>query len=185
MIRIPTIFLKRRPTRNDPEDKSEHKLTFMQTLIMISSTLIGAGVLTLPRSAAETGSPSGWLMILLQGVIFIIIVLLFLPFLQKNSEKTLFKLNNIVAGTFIGFLLNLYICLYFIGIVCFQARILGEIVGFFGVYISCSCHLSCGRRRLFNCKGIRLYFSYNPYYFYDASDVQLSLVPVRFYPACF
>ncbi len=111
--------------------KSEHKLTFMQTLIMISSTLIGAGVLTLPRSAAETGSPSGWLMILLQGVIFIIIVLLFLPFLQKNSEKTLFKLNNIVAGTFIGFLLNLYICLYFIGIVCYQARILGEVVGFF------------------------------------------------------
>nr|WGE04061.1 GerAB/ArcD/ProY family transporter [Bacillus subtilis] len=64
-----------------------------------------------------------------------------------------------VAGTFIGFLLNLYICLYFIGIVCFQARILGDIVRFFGVYISCSCHLSCGRRRLFNCKSIRLYFS--------------------------
>lgn len=111
--------------------KSEHKLTFMQTLIMISSTLIGAGVLTLPRSAAETDSPSGWLMILIQGVIFIIIVLLFLPFLQKNSGKTLFKLNSIVAGKFIGLLLNLYICLYFIGIVGYQARILGEVVGFF------------------------------------------------------
>lgn len=68
--------------------KSEHKLTFMQTLIMISSTLIGAGVLTLPRSAAETDSPSGWLMILFQGVIFIIIVLLF-AFSSKNSGKTL------------------------------------------------------------------------------------------------
>ncbi|PJY99669.1 MULTISPECIES: spore germination protein [Bacillus] len=111
--------------------KSEHKLTFMQTLIMVSSTLIGAGVLTLPRSAAETDSPSGWIMILLQGVIFIIIALLFLPFLQKNSGKTLFRLNRTVAGKWLGTLLNLLICLYFIGIVCYQARILGEVVGFF------------------------------------------------------
>lgn len=28
--------------------QSEDKLTFMQTLIMVSSTMIGAGVLTLP-----------------------------------------------------------------------------------------------------------------------------------------
>ncbi|NTU26049.1 GerAB/ArcD/ProY family transporter [Bacillus tequilensis] len=111
--------------------KSEHKLTFMQTMIMISSTLIGAGVLTLPRSAAETNSPSGWLMILLQGVIFIIITLLFLPFLQRNSGKTIYELNSIAAGKFIGFLFNLYISLYFIGIVCYQARVLGEVVGFF------------------------------------------------------
>ncbi|MCO4852865.1 spore germination protein [Bacillus vallismortis] len=111
--------------------KSEHKLTFMQTLIMISSTLIGAGVLTLPRSAAETDSPSGWIMILLQGVIFIIITLLFLPFLQKNSKKTLFRLNCTVTGNLLGTCLNLLICLYFIGIVCYQARILGEVVGFF------------------------------------------------------
>ncbi|WP_336155877.1 spore germination protein [Bacillus sp. 204(2023)] len=111
--------------------KTEHKLTFMQTMIMVSSTLIGAGVLTLPRSAAETNSPSGWLMILLQGVIFIIIALLFLPFLQRNSGKTLFKLNSIAAGKFFGLLLNLFISLYFIGIVCYQARILGEVVGFF------------------------------------------------------
>ncbi|MGF7534434.1 spore germination protein [Bacillus mexicanus] len=111
--------------------KSEHKLTFMQTMIMISSTLIGAGVLTLPRSAAESDSPSGWLIILLQGPIFIAIALLFLPFLQKNSGKTIFKLNSIVAGKFVGFLLNLFISLYFIGIVCYQARILGEVVGFF------------------------------------------------------
>lgn len=67
--------------------QSEDKLTFMQTLIMVSSTMIGAGVLTLSRSAAETDSPIGWIMILLQGVIFIIFSLLFLPFLQRNSEK--------------------------------------------------------------------------------------------------
>ena len=89
--------------------QSEDKLTFMQTLIMVSSTMIGSGVLTLPRSAAETDSPIGWIMILLQGVIFIIFALLFLPFLQRNSEKTIFELNSIAAGKLIGFLLNLFI----------------------------------------------------------------------------
>lgn len=111
--------------------QSEDKLTFMQTLIMVSSTMIGSGVLTLPRSAAETDSPIGWIMILLQGVIFIIFALLFLPFLQRNSEKTIFELNSIAAGKLIGFLLNLFITLYFIGIVCYQTRVLGEVVGFF------------------------------------------------------
>lgn len=111
--------------------QSEDKLTFMQTLIMVSSTMIGAGVLTLPRSAAETDSPIGWIMILLQGVIFIIFALLFLPFLQRNSERTIFELNSIAAGKLIGFFLNVFISIYFIGIVCFQARVLGEVVGFF------------------------------------------------------
>ncbi|GAA5633458.1 spore germination protein B2 [Bacillus subtilis] len=111
--------------------QSEDKLTFMQTLIMVSSTMIGAGVLTLSRSAAETDSPIGWIMILLQGVIFIIFSLLFLPFLQRNSGKTIFELNSIAAGKVVGFFLNVFISLYFIGIVCFQTRILGEVVGFF------------------------------------------------------
>ncbi|MDK2599897.1 GerAB/ArcD/ProY family transporter [Bacillus stercoris] len=173
--------------------KSEHKLTFMQTLIMISSTLIGAGVLTLPLSRRNRQSermaydPAA-------GRYFYYHRSAFFAFSSKNSGKTLYKLNSIVAGKFIGLLLNLYICLYFIGIVGYQARILGEVVGFFllkntpmavVVFIFCSRHLSCGRRRLFNCKGIRLYFPHYPYYFYDASDVQLSLVPARFYPAGF
>ncbi len=161
--------------------QSEDKLTFMQTLIMVSSTMIGAGVLTLPRSAAETDSPIGWIMILLQGVIFIIFALLFLPFLQRNSERTIFELNSIAAGKLIGFFLNVFISIYFIGIVCFQARVLGEVVGFFllkkhsdgscRVYFSGGCHLSCGRGRLPHCEGICVYLSYHYYYFPYASDV--------------
>lgn len=67
--------------------QSEDKLTFMQTLIMVSSTMIGAGVLTLPRSAAETDSPIGWIMILLQGVIFIIFALLFYLFFNETARE--------------------------------------------------------------------------------------------------
>lgn len=55
----------------------------------------------------------------------------FLPFLQRNSERTIFELNSIAAGKLIGFFLNVFISIYFIGIVCFQARVLGEVVGFF------------------------------------------------------
>ncbi len=111
--------------------QQEDKLTFMQTFIMVSGTMIGAGALTLPRSAAQSDSPSGWIMILLQSIIFIIIGLLFLPFLQKNSGKTLYELNRDITGNIVGSLLNLFMSLYFIAMVCFQARLLGEVVNFF------------------------------------------------------
>ncbi len=111
--------------------QSEDKLTFMQTLIMVSSTMIGAGVLTLPRSAAETDSPSGWIMILLCRVLFLLFSPCFFAFSSTEQRKTIFELNSIATGKFIGFFLNLFISLYFIGIVCFQTRVLGEVVGFF------------------------------------------------------
>ena len=102
--------------------KPEDKLSFMQTLLMVSGTMIGAGVLTLPRSAAAADSPSGWIIILVQSLVFIGIVLLFMPFLQKNSGETIYELNQSIMGRAIGSLLNLFISCYFVVTVCFQAR---------------------------------------------------------------
>ena len=61
----------------------------MQTLLMVSGTMIGAGVLTLPRSAAAADSPSGWIIILVQSLVFIGIVLLFMPFCRKQRGNHL------------------------------------------------------------------------------------------------
>lgn len=119
--------------------------------------MIGAGALTLPRSAAQSDSPSGWIMILLQSIIFIIIGLLFLPFLQKNSGKTLYELNRDITGNIVGSLLNLFMSLYFIAMVCFQAAAGRgrEFLSFekytdgnYRIYFSRSRHLSRDRRRL-------------------------------------
>lgn len=111
--------------------KPEDKLTFMQTLLMVSGTMIGAGVLTLPRSAASADSPSGWIIILVQSVVFIGIVLLFMPFLQKNSGETIYELNQRIMGRAVGSLLNLFMSCYFVVTVCFQARFLGEVINYF------------------------------------------------------
>ncbi|ASB67380.1 Spore germination protein B2 [Bacillus velezensis] len=111
--------------------KPEDKLSFMQTLLMVSGTMIGAGVLTLPRSAAAADSPSGWIIILVQSLVFIGIVLLFMPFLQKNSGETIYELNQSIMGRAIGSLLNLFISCYFVVTVCFQARFLGEVINYF------------------------------------------------------
>ncbi|MBT2572903.1 spore germination protein [Bacillus sp. ISL-51] len=111
--------------------QSEDKLSFMQTLLMVSGTMIGSGVLTLPRSAALTDSPSGWIIILIEGAVYIGLVLLFMPFLQKNSEKTIYELNRDIMGRVLGSLLNVFISFYFILTVCFQARFLGEVTNYF------------------------------------------------------
>lgn len=161
--------------------QSEDKLTFMLTLIMVSSTMIGAGVLTLPRSAAETDSPIGWIMILLQGVIFIIFSLLFLPFLQRNSGKTIFEAQQHCSGKSGWFLFE---CIYFpvfyryrmfsdtdfrrgCRILSFKKHTDGGCCDHF----SGSCHLSCGWGRIPHCEGICIYLPYYNYYFSHAFDV--------------
>lgn len=55
----------------------------------------------------------------------------FFAFSSTKQRKTIFELNSIAAGKVVGFFLNVFISLYIIGIVCFQTRILGEVVGFF------------------------------------------------------
>ncbi|KXZ17158.1 spore germination protein [Bacillus nakamurai] len=111
--------------------QSEDKLSFMQTSIMVSGTMIGSGILTLPRSAALTDSPSGWIIILIEGAVYIGLVLLFMPFLLKNSEKTIYELNRDIMGRVLGSLLNVFISFYFILTICFQARFLGEVTNYF------------------------------------------------------
>ncbi len=146
--------------------KPEDKLSFMQTLLMVSGTMIGAGVLTLPRSAATADSPSGWIIILVQSVVFIGIVLLFMPFLQKNSGETIYELNQSIMGRAIGSLLNLFISCYFVVTVCFQARFLGEVINYFftekyadgcrHIHLSGGRHLPCDRRGLSHFKALCL-----------------------------
>ena len=133
IVRLPTPLLKNgRPekrrkiksSKGDHHEKPEDKLSFMQTLLMVSGTMTAA-----PAAAAD--SPSGWIIILVQSLVFIGIVLLFMPFLQKNSGETIYELNQSIMGRAIGSLLNLFISCYFVVTVCFQARFLGEVINYF------------------------------------------------------
>ncbi|PCK19631.1 spore gernimation protein [Bacillus pumilus] len=107
------------------------KLSLLQVTILCSSTMIGAGILTIPRSSANSGFPDGWIIVLIQGVIFAFIAFLIGWIAEKNAPDTIFDSNTKGAGAFFGTIFNLIMIAYLLAIVGFEARVLGEFVQFF------------------------------------------------------
>ncbi|MEK5009107.1 GerAB/ArcD/ProY family transporter [Bacillus sp. FSL K6-3312] len=107
------------------------KLSLLQVTILCSSTMIGAGILTIPCSSANSGFPDGWIIVLIQGVIFAFIAFLLGWIAEKNAPDTIFESNRKGAGAIIGTFFNLMLIAYLLGIVGFEARVLGEVVQFF------------------------------------------------------
>lgn len=65
------------------------KLSLLQVTILCSSTMIGAGILTIPRSSANSGFPDGWIIVLIQGVIFAFVAFL-LGWIAEKMRRILF-----------------------------------------------------------------------------------------------
>ncbi|WWL80776.1 GerAB/ArcD/ProY family transporter [Bacillus altitudinis] len=107
------------------------KLSLLQVTILCSSTMIGAGILTIPRSSANSGFPDGWIIVLIQGVIFAFVAFLLGWIAEKNAPDTIFESNTKGAGAFFGTIFNLMLIGYLLAIVGFEARVLGEVVQFF------------------------------------------------------
>jgi spore germination protein BB len=93
--------------------------------------MIGAGILTIPRSSANSGFPDGWIIVLIQGVIFAFVAFLLGWIAEKNAPDTIFESNTKGAGAIFGTFFNLMLIAYLLGIVGFEARVLGEVVQFF------------------------------------------------------
>ncbi|MED5223181.1 GerAB/ArcD/ProY family transporter [Bacillus safensis] len=108
-----------------------NKLSLLQVTVLCSSTMIGAGILTIPRSSANSGYPDGWIIVLIQGVIFAFIAFLLGWISEKQAPDTVFELNTKGAGKILGTVFNLYFISYLLAIVGFEARILGEVIQFF------------------------------------------------------
>lgn len=112
--------------------RTDDKITATQTAIFLNNTLLGAGVLTLPRSVSKSvGTPDGWISTLLGGAIVMLAVLLMVKISQQFPGKTVFQYSRLLTGRFIGGLLSMLLILYFITIAGFEIRTLAEVTLFF------------------------------------------------------
>ncbi|MFY0307896.1 GerAB/ArcD/ProY family transporter, partial [Bacillus sp. YIM B13574] len=102
---------------------THNKLTSYQGTALISNTMLGAGLLTMPRAlSARANSPDGWIALCLEGVIFIFLIYLNTLIMKKHQYGSLFDYMNEGLGKWAGNIVNLMICLYFIGVASFEAR---------------------------------------------------------------
>ncbi|MCY9065531.1 spore germination protein [Bacillus inaquosorum] len=108
------------------------KLNTFQGISVVANTMLGAGLLTLPRALTTKGNtPDGWIVLILEGVIFIFFIYLNTLIQKKHQYPSLFEYLREGLGKWIGSILGLLISCYFIGVASFETRAMAEMVKFF------------------------------------------------------
>ncbi|AIQ45167.1 spore gernimation protein [Paenibacillus sp. FSL R7-0273] len=112
--------------------RTDDKITATQAAVFLNNTVLGAGILTLPRGVSEAvKTPDSWLSVLLGGVIVMAVVTLMVKISQQFPGKTIFQYAGKIVGRVPGALLCLLLVLYFLVLAGFEIRSLAEVTLFF------------------------------------------------------
>ncbi|WP_342424400.1 GerAB/ArcD/ProY family transporter [Paenibacillus sp. FSL E2-0178] len=112
--------------------RTDDKITATQAAVFLNNTLLGAGILTLPRSVSESvKTPDSWISVLLGGAIVMLVVFIMVKISQQFPGKTVFQYAAQITGRVFGGGLCVLLVLYFIIIAGFEIRTLAEVTLFF------------------------------------------------------
>ncbi|SFI79802.1 MULTISPECIES: spore germination protein [unclassified Bacillus (in: firmicutes)] len=112
----------------NPKDRIETS----QAAVILINYVLAAGILTLPRTAAEkVKTPDVWITVILGGLIAMIMGVIIVKLSQQFPGKTFYQYSQDIVGKWIGGLLSLFIIVYFFTLSSFEVRILEEVTSFF------------------------------------------------------
>lgn len=113
-------------------NRTDDKITTSQAAVFLTNTVLGAGILTMPRYITQAmKTPDSWITILLGGIIVMLVVLLMVKLSQQFPGQTVFQYAGRIAGKFPSKVLCLLLVVYFIMIAGFEIRSLAEVTLFF------------------------------------------------------
>lgn len=108
------------------------RITTPQATIIVINYILGTGILTLPRVAAEkVKTPDIWLTVIWGGLIAMLAGWIIVKLSQQFPEKTFYQYNQALVGKWGGWLLSLLVICYFVALCGFHARALAEVTSFF------------------------------------------------------
>lgn len=112
--------------------RSNDKITSGQASLFLTNTVLGAGILTLPRSVTQSAkTPDSWMSVLLGGLIVMFVIFVMVKLSQQFPGKTVYQYSKGIVGTLPGGFLSSLLIIYFIIIAGFEIRVLAEITMFF------------------------------------------------------
>ncbi|OKP97924.1 GerAB/ArcD/ProY family transporter [Paenibacillus sp. P46E] len=112
--------------------RSNDKITSGQASLFLTNTVLGAGILTLPRSVTQSAkTPDSWMSVLLGGLIVMLVIFVMVKLSQQFPGKTVYQYSKGIVGTLPGGFLSSLLIIYFIIIAGFEIRVLAEITMFF------------------------------------------------------
>jgi spore germination protein len=112
--------------------RTDDRITTSQAIVFLINTILGAGILTMPRSVTHaTKSPDAWVAVLLGGIIVIPAILLMVKLSQQFPGQTIFQYASRIVGRLPGKAFCLLFVCYFLIIAGFEIRSLAEVTLFF------------------------------------------------------
>ncbi len=106
---------------------SMEKITSNQLVAIMISTIIGIGILTLPRTVTEAAGPDGWLLVLAGGIVVIITSLIIARLGIMFPGHTVVEYSKDVITKPLGILFSLGFFVYFALFSAFEARVFSEV----------------------------------------------------------
>ena len=103
-------------------DSRENNITSGQLMGLIVSIQVGTGVLTLPSQLATTSGHDGWISVLVYGIIVTAIIFIMVRLMYRYNNKSIYEINKLLYGKYLGGLLNLFIVLYLWYSACLYLR---------------------------------------------------------------
>jgi spore germination protein len=103
------------------------KITSNQLMAIMISTIIGIGILTLPRTVTEAVGPDGWLLVLVGGVVAIITSVVISKLGLMFPGKTMVEYSRDITTKTLGIIISLGFLTYYILFCAFEARIFAEV----------------------------------------------------------
>src|SRR4051794_11483929 len=103
-----------------------HDITSNQLMIYGISAQVGTGILLLPSSLAAEEGHDGWISTLLTGILSILLIIIIMELLKRCSNKSIYEINNLLYGKYLGWFLSFIIFLYLCFATIINLRVLVE-----------------------------------------------------------
>lgn len=110
------------------------KITPKQMSTIIISTLIGIGILSLPRGVVEEAGPDGWLLIILGAIGALGVSFIMIRLGALFPGQTAVEYSQTLLSMPVGIVVSFGFALYFIFFSAFEARVFAEILKQFLLY---------------------------------------------------
>ncbi|CAH1219190.1 Spore germination protein YndE [Paenibacillus plantiphilus] len=107
-------------------------ITPAQVAVVIINAMLGAGILTLPRTTVNAAhTPDVWLSIMVGGFVIILFGMVLVRLGLRYRGQTFYQYVSRITGRWIGAFLSLVVIVYFMLVASFEVRALSEVTGLY------------------------------------------------------
>ncbi|WP_427337804.1 GerAB/ArcD/ProY family transporter [Caloranaerobacter sp. DY30410] len=111
--------------------KGNDKISANQVMFILLTTIIGVGILSLPRNAAQKASTDGWILIILGGITACIFTAVSVKLVKLFTNKTIVEFGRELVTTPVSNVISIILFIHFVIFSAFEIRIFAEVVKMF------------------------------------------------------